>query len=218
MKTGTSRRHRAYQQAARAEQTAANGQSIVDAAIELVYSVRRLEEITLEAIAGQSGLTVRTILRRFGSREGILEAAFVQLGRKMQVDRPNTPPGDIEAALGALLQHYELDGDLNIKALAQEADMPLLHMMMERGRKGHRAWLHEVFAPYIAHLSGAARERRITEFYAATDVYLWKLFRRDLRLGKEQTAEAFRRLVLGVAGLNQDQEHANGSSLGRKRG
>ena len=49
-----------------------------------------------------------------------------------------------------------------------------------------------------AGLRRLSMEQRITELYAATDVYLWKLFRRDLRLNQQQAAEAFRRLVLGV--------------------
>src|SRR5262245_2509102 len=196
------RRTRSYIQAARAEQTEANAQSIVEAALSLIHSVRRLSEITLEDVALQSGLTVRTILRRFGSRDGVLEAAFAQLSQKFKRDRPPTTPGDVNAALASLLQQYEQDGDLNIKALDQEDEHPLLHEMMEYGRAQHRAWLVEVFGPHLTHLTGAQREQRVTELYAATDVYLWKLFRRDLRLGKQETADAFRHLVLGIVRLN----------------
>ena len=199
------RRPRVYQQAVRAEQTAANTQSIVDAAITLVYSAGRLEEITLEEVARKSGLTVRTILRRFGSRDGVLEAAFAQLARQIVRDRPVTPPGDIDAALAALLHQYERDGDLNIKALDQESELPLLHQMMERGRAGHRAWLRRIFGPYLTHLDSAARKQRTNELYAATDVYVWKLLRRDLKVGKQQTADAFRHLVLGVIRLEREK-------------
>jgi len=34
--------------------------------------------------------------------------------------------------------------------------------------------------------------------YAATDVYLWKLLRRDLNFDRRRTEQAFRRLVRGV--------------------
>jgi hypothetical protein len=135
----------------------------------------------------------------------VLEAAFAQLARQIVRDRPVTPPGDIDAALAALLHQYERDGDLNIKALDQESELPLLHKMMERGRMGHRAWLRRTFGPYLTHLDSAARKQRINELYAATDVYLWKLLRRDLNVGKQQTADAFRHLVLGVIRLEREK-------------
>jgi len=172
--------------------------------VDLEYSGRPLDQ-SLEDVARQCGLTVRTILRRFGSRDGVLEAVFAQLARQIVRDRPVTPPGDIDAALAALLHQYERDGDLNIKALDQESELPLLHKMMERGRAGHRAWLRRIFGPYMTHLDSAARTQRTNELYAATDVYLWKLLRRDLKVGKQQTAEAFRHLVLGVTRLEREK-------------
>src|SRR5215470_5868907 len=111
------RRPRPYQQAARAEQTAAHRGRIVQVAVSLVHAARHISEITLEEVARRSGVTVRTILRHFGSRDGMLEAAFAQISQKMRNDRPPSTPGDVDAALAALLKHYELDGDPNIKAL-----------------------------------------------------------------------------------------------------
>ena len=194
-------RTRQYIQAARAEQTQANTQRIIAAAIAVLHRARRLEEITLEHIARRSGVTARTLLRRFGSRDGLLEAAFQVLSNKIERDRPPTPPGDVEAAISSLIQQYEENGDLNIKGLEQEHELPLLHKMMEYGRSKHRAWIAETFAPQLAHLEDAVREQRITELYGATDVYLWKVFRRDMHLSVLETAAAFRHLVLGLLTL-----------------
>jgi AcrR family transcriptional regulator len=207
--TGIHRR-RPYLQFARQKQTDSNTARIVEAAISIVGSARRLSEITLEGIAAQSGLTVRTVLRRFGSRDGVLQAAFSRLSEKLKRDRPSTPPGNIAAALGSLLHQYEENGDLIIKALDQEHELPLLHQLMEYGRAQHRGWIIEVFAPYLTRLPRVHREQRIIDLYAATDVYLWKLFRRDLRIGKKATAEAFRHLVSGLVRLNIRTPPANG--------
>lgn len=189
---------RDYNQEARAQQTEATAREILSAAIQLVRSVRRVSTITLEDIARESGLTVRTVLRRFGSRDGVLEAAFVQLRQEVEAARPATPTGDVGAALNALLEHYEEIGDLNIRALEEEDQLPSLHALLEVARDSHRDWLRHVFGPRLATLSSAEREQRITSLYAATDVYLWKLLRRDLQLGREETAATFRRLVHGV--------------------
>ena len=195
------RRRRQYVQAVRAEQTEANTQRIIAAAIAVLHWARRMEDITLEHIGRKSGVTVRTLLRRFGSRDGLLEAAFQVLSDKIERDRPATPPGDVEAAISSLVQQYEENGDLNIKGLEQEDELPLLHKMMEYGRSKHRAWISDTFAPQLAKLKEAVREQRITELYGATDVYLWKVFRRDMGLSVGETAEAFRHLVLGLLTL-----------------
>jgi hypothetical protein len=89
-------------------------------------------------------------------------------------------------------------GDLNIRGLEQEDQPPLLHKLLEGARAHHSQWLEEIFGPHIEDPDPVARERTIASLYAATDVYLWKLLRRDLRLDRSQTAETFRRLVSGV--------------------
>jgi AcrR family transcriptional regulator len=189
---------RAYRQEERARRTEANIEAIVQATAALIKRARRVSHITLEDIARASGLTVRTVLRRFGSREGAFEAAFVRINEEFERLRAATPPGDVRAAVKSLLDQYELIGELNMRALEEEHELPLLHQMLEHARRMHRAWLTEVFAPQLAACSGAERARRITALYAATDSYLWKLLRRDLGCGRAETEDVLRRLVQGV--------------------
>jgi ABC-type phosphonate transport system ATPase subunit len=66
------------------------------------------------------------------------------------------------------------------------------------GRTEHRAWLEQVFAPQLASLDIRERKQRVLELYAATDVYLWKLFRRDFGLTRKQTTDTFRNLMAAV--------------------
>ena len=106
--------------------------------------------------------------------------------------------GDLEAAVQSLVDQYEQIGPLNIRALEQEHELPLLHQTLEEARRYHREWLADVFAPNLARLAGSERERRLTALYAATDIYLWKLLRRDLKCSRRQTEDTFRRLASGV--------------------
>jgi hypothetical protein len=76
--------------------------------------------------------------------------------------------------------------------------MPILHRLLEYARKSHRQWLTHVFGPRLSHLTPAEREQRITALYAATEVQLWKVLRRDLHQSAEQTAAIFEQLVRGV--------------------
>lgn len=189
---------RTYRQTARAEQTDANTDRIVRACVTLIRTVRRLTEITLDDIARESGVTVRTVLRRFGSRDGALEAAFGPLSSEIRSLRPPTPPGDVEAAVTTILDQYEQMGDFNIRALEAEDLLPLAHRGLEVGRQSHREWLGGVFAPQLARLKPREREHRIVALYAATDIYIWKLLRRDLKLDRRETEETILRLVRGV--------------------
>jgi AcrR family transcriptional regulator len=189
---------REYKQDARAEQARANAQSVLDAAVKRLRKARRVATITLEEIAADAGVTVRTILRQFGSKEGIMEAAFLEVGRQIETARQKTMPGDVEGALAALLGQYEVEGDLNARVVAEEHEIPILHKLLEFARKSHRAWLVEVFGPRLGHLPAADREPRITALYAATEVQLWKVLRRDLHQSAEQTAMIFHQLVRGV--------------------
>jgi AcrR family transcriptional regulator len=189
---------RPYRQAVRARQTLENADRIVDSAVRLIKTTRRTADITLDDVSRESGLTVRTILRRFGSRDGVLEAAFAQIKTEFAGLREATPAGDVDSALTSLLNQYERIGDLNMRALAQEDQLPLLHRALTEARRIHRAWLEAVFAPHLIDLPRGEREGRCIALYAATDVYLWKLLRRDLNFDRRRTEQAFRRLVRGV--------------------
>ena len=189
---------RPYRQELRAQQTLANTETIVGATVALLKRTRRVGDITLEDIARESGLTVRSVLRRFGSRDSVLEAAFLRLKDELGSLRVATPPGDVDAAIDSLLDQYEQIGTFNIRALREEEEMPLLHRVLDEARGFHRDWLRGVFGPHLARLSPAERERRLTALYAATDIYLWKLLRRDLKCDRRSTVETIRRLVPGV--------------------
>ena len=189
---------RPYRQELRAQQTVANTDAIVGATVALIKRTRRVADITLDDIARESGLTVRSVLRRFGSRESVFEAAFVRLKDELGALRVATPPGDVDAAVRSLVDQYEQIGTLNIRALREEEDMPLLRRVLDDARGFHRDWLRRVFGPHLTRLSTAERERRFTALYAATDIYLWKLLRRDLKCDRRSTVETITRLVRGV--------------------
>ena len=194
---------RAYCQQLRAQQTDANTGRILQAGVTLIKTSRRLADITLDEIAQASGITVRTILRRFGSRDGVLEAAFHPLQVEVQSLRVATPPGDVDAAIGAMLDQYEQIGDFNIRALEAEDQLTLAHRGLELGRRSHREWLEFAFAPQLDGVRGREREARLVALYAATDIYLWKLLRRDLKRSREETHDAICRLVRGVLGIRK---------------
>src|SRR5690349_1322156 len=164
---------RAYRQTARADAAAVTHRRIGDAFIAFMQE-RWLDEITLEEVARAAGVTVQTVIRRFGGKAGLIEAAAHQLGAEI-LDRRAVPPGAVDRAVAALIGDYELTGDLLIRLLADEPRHPMLTPLLDHGRAGHRGWVADVFAPWLDSLPPEARERRLSALVVATDVYGWKL-------------------------------------------
>lgn len=188
---------RPYRQEVRAEATAATGRRILQAALDL-YAERWIEQVTLEAVAARAGVTAQTVLRRFGSKEGLLAAAGDELERQVSAQRLAAPIGDVARALDNLLDHYEDMGDLVLRSLAQEGRSPAIGALMDRGRQFHYAWVERTFAPQLADLAAWDRDRRLAQLIAVTDVYVWKLLRRDQGLDRDATTLALRELIEGV--------------------
>src|SRR3954452_15550854 len=98
---------RTYTQTVRAEATERARKAILDAAIS---RFRRGEfETNLVAIADEAGVSTRTILRHFGSKQGLFEAAIAAADAAVRAER-RAPPSDAEAFSRALISHYEREG------------------------------------------------------------------------------------------------------------
>lgn len=181
----TSRR---YQMSARADGVRETRTKIVAAAGEAILTTD-YSAITLEAISSQSGVSVQTIIRHFGSKEGLLREAFEAFTKRIDAEMRRVEVGDIAAAIEALHARYEWMGDANVRMLAQEESPGLIAEGMKTARKYHRQWVERIFEPYLPP-SGAARRKRLYQFLIVCDVYTWKLIRRDHRGSRAATTEA----------------------------
>jgi AcrR family transcriptional regulator len=188
---------RTYQMSKRAESTAQTEQAIFAAAAEL-WIERAFADITLEAIAARAGVSVRTVIRRYGSKEGLYEAGIQNDSSNMQAQRDLATPGDIDSALDYLLADYETYGDAIIRTLEVEGQLEAARKVLQAGRAYHRKWCEKVFAPYLPDGPEAHYEQKVTAFVAATDLYLWKLLRRDLKQSLNITRETFYQLIKGL--------------------
>jgi AcrR family transcriptional regulator len=189
---------RTYTMTSRAEAAERTRLRILDAAVEL-SSTTLVSEISLEAVASAAGVSVQTVLRRFGNRSGLL-AAGREHARTVIADERRAPVGDVPAAVRAVVDHYEHRGDAVILMLAQERADEQIRELTEDGRRFHARWVEEVFAPYLP--SGrAARDERVALLVVATDIYTWKLLRRDQGASRAVTEQRMERLVRAVLDL-----------------
>src|SRR5579863_3400153 len=174
---------RPYRQSARAAAAQNLRKRIVEAFHRLLLR-RWIDEITLDEVAASAGTTRQTIIRLFGAKDGLLDAVM-DLVRAEAVPRMSTPADvSVRAALETLIAHYETVGDMIVRFLAQEERHSALRPLLAQGRHEHRAWVAERFGSTQCDLSELERERQITRLIVATDIYTWKLLRRDF--GKNQ--------------------------------
>lgn len=185
---------------ARADAAAATGDRILDAMADLFWE-HPSDRITLDQVAARSGVTVQTVIRRFGNKERLFEAAVARQAAQVGEARSGVVPGDVAGAVANLMDHYELMGERVLRMLAEEDRIPAIAALVEQGRKVHRDWCEHAFGPFIESGDSAASDRRRAQFVAICDVYTWKLLRRDSGLSRRQTEQA---LIEMLAPLTRD--------------
>lgn len=185
---------RPYRQVARAEAAAATGERILDAAAE-IWSETPIDQMTLDQVASRAGVTVQTVIRRFGGKDLLIAAVFERVIALALHERDQAPPGDIAAIVRVLSENYEVLGDKVLKLLGEEPGHPIIREATEGGRRSHRDWCSRVFAPFLERVEGVDRKRLLAQLVAVCDVQTWKLLRRDARLSRKQTEQALAELL-----------------------
>jgi AcrR family transcriptional regulator len=184
---------RTYRQTRRADATERTRAAILIAARGLFREDPGFDP-SLEALAERAGVSTRTVIRQFGSKEGVMEAAITAGVEDAAVTR-HAEPGDVAGAVHAIVTHYEGMGDEVMRWLALADRLPMVRRVTERGVETHLEWVDAVFAPDLEGLPRAARKARRAALATATDVYVWHLLRRREGLGREATEAAIRDMV-----------------------
>lgn len=122
------------------------------AALEL-WSTRGFAETSWHDIAAATGLSVRTLIRRFGSQPGILasgvDAAVARLRDALEAAPAGGDPGRVlRAAVAASVSRGDELQALGLRLMRVIAAEPAL-----------QAWQREAYAPWIAVLAEAIRAR-----------------------------------------------------------
>lgn len=187
---------RAYRQGARALAAEETANRIIDAFADRLRE-HWYDEITLEQVARDANVTVPTIIRRFSSKEGLLDATWQKLAETFQ-SRRAVAPGDAAGIVAVIVAEYEFAGDLVMRALAQEGRYAPFKRWNDFGRSEHRKWVEEAFAPQLAPHNKADRTKYVDELVAALDLYIWQLVRRDMGRSVKHTQGVMLDLLNGV--------------------
>src|ERR1700760_2063766 len=96
---------RTYRQTRRADATGRTRAAILVAARELFREDPQFDP-SLEALSERAGVSTRTVIRQFGSKEGVLEAGTPG-GVEAAAAPRHAEPGDVAGAVRAITTHYE---------------------------------------------------------------------------------------------------------------
>jgi AcrR family transcriptional regulator len=185
-----------YRMRARAEGMADTRERILRAMLKLGLE-QAYEDITLASIAREARVSHQTVLNHFDSKEGVAGAAAEILSRETSAARSKAVPGDVASAIRVLVGEYERFGDANVRWALTAERLGSLAPLLDRARADHQTWLARTFGAALP-TATERRTRVIHGLHAATDVYTWKLLRRDLRLTQDQTEAIMANLVDGI--------------------
>jgi AcrR family transcriptional regulator len=187
---------RTYTMSARAEAVERTRRRIVDALVTLAGE-RPFSDISLDDIAFAAGVSVQTVLRQFGSKDGLLRVAM-DVAMQDVVESRRTPSGDVDSAVRTIVDHYEDRGRASLLLLGQEGYDDVARRATTLGKRVHREWAKEAFAP-------ATDDVAVLDLLVvATDVYTWKLLRLDRRLSRATTERRMHHLVTAVLASHTD--------------
>ena len=188
---------RQYRMAARAQATQANGERILAAAQEL-FAEQLYDQVSCDDVAAQAGVTVRTVMRRFGSKQQLFGAVAEERALTIRSSRREAPVGDVPGAVRNLVGSYEEWGDIVLHMLAQERRIAAVGEAVRAGRRYQQAWVTRVFSPLLGDLPPLVQRRRLAQLRTVTDIYAWKVLRRDLGLGRAEVELALRELISDI--------------------
>ena len=189
---------RAYTKAARAAAEEATRTALLDAAEEAFFDPG-WDRATLASIAARAGVTKQTLLRHFGSKDGLLEAAFARAFERVRAQRFAAPGDDVEAAIDTLLEHYAEFGERSLR-MGALAGTGRAGEIVRAARALHRAWVDHAFAQPLARVPARERDRVRNALVAACDVTTWAVLARDLALPPGEVRATLLRIVRGLLG------------------
>ena len=188
---------RPYTMKARAEAVEATRDRIARAAMAR-FLAQLYDDVTIAAVAADAGVSAQTVLNHFESKEGLFTAAAARFSADLAGAREQSRPHDAAGAVASLMDQFEASGDGNVRLALLDERIPAVKAALDDGRSFHQRFLADVFADRLPR-PPEDRRRALAALHAATDVYTWKLLRRDLGLGRGAAQQVMTEMVEAIA-------------------
>jgi AcrR family transcriptional regulator len=188
--------NRTYRMRARAEAVEATRERIARVAMER-FLAESYDAVTIASVAAAAGVSHQTVLNHFESKEGLFMAAAERFSADVRANRVRTAPDDAASAVAFLVDQYERTGDGNVRLATLDERFAAVAAALDEARADHQAWLAGIFADGLPR-AAPERRRALAALHAATDVYAWKLLRRDLGMGRRATQQVMTEMVEAI--------------------
>lgn len=195
---------RKYDSSNRKAQAEARREKILKCAAKLLVENHK-DEFRLEDVAQLAGVSVQTILRAFGSKDRLLVKTLEQeapAALNFSI-YSNIKTEDLDQLVASLFKVYDQIGDLVIHALSHEHRSPEFQKSLDVGRDFHKDWVSTAFGVRIRRRPPSERSALFHALLTATDIYIWKILRRDEVLSFDASVAT---VVLTLKSLIQEKE------------
>lgn len=186
---------RAYTQRSRAAAQEDRRADMI-AATFAVWERVGFDGVTLQAVADGAGVSLKTVVRHFGTREGLLTACMRASVAREEAER-DAPAGDVHAVVKVLADRYELIADRIVRNAEIEFRYPVMTAWVAAARKSHLDWLARAFTPWLP-AEGPVREHRLMALYWATELRCWWTLRHALGQSREAAETVWLDLLLAL--------------------
>jgi AcrR family transcriptional regulator len=190
---------RTYTKVARAEAEEHTRTALIAAANEAFLS-EPWERASLDSIAKRAGVTKQTLLRHFGSKDGLLEQMLRLAIAQVEEQRLSAPTDDIPGAVDNLLDHYEERGGRAMRSTNLDVGGPLAEIA-QVARQFHYDWIDHAFGRWLTPASSTERARLRAALIAICDVQSWWILTHDLGLSRGEVRAT---LILSIGRLLGD--------------
>ncbi len=176
---------RPYNKMARARAQQQTRDALLEAATD-EFVEGTWQRTSLESLAAKAGVTKQTLLRHFGSKDGLFMQALMRGVAQIRDQRWSAPTSDVAGAVDNVLDHYEAWGERSMRVGAWQSGPRMLAVFSQGARQLHYDWVEYAFGPWLENLSETARIRRRAALIALCDVQTWWILSHDLGLPRSE--------------------------------
>lgn len=183
---------RSYRLGKRATDVDERRAAAVEAAFA-VWSELGFDGVTLQGVADRAGLSLKSVVRYFGTKEGLFRACLeVSVAREQGMR--DVPAGDVAAVVRTLSERYEAIAERIVRNAEIEFRYPVMAEWVARVRASHTEWLARAFAPWLP-TSGRVRKERLGALFWATEIRSWWALRHALGHDRASTERVMRSML-----------------------
>jgi AcrR family transcriptional regulator len=154
----------------------------------MLFMEGSIDAVTLEAVADRAGVSLKTVVRQFKSKDALL-LECAKSGPAIEEKKRTVSAGDVEGVVRVLSGRYEAMLDFVPGMFALEDRIPEVALARRSAIESHLGWLADAFSPWLR-VRGAVRLRRLHALFGATELQVWWMWRRRVGLGRGAARDA----------------------------